>query len=102
MSPKFQATNKHVPGETRAPPPPTPPNDVPSDAASQLRRETYDVGTFSRPRRFKATVMLFLNGGIDSWTSLVPKEGCIRDETNRTLWEQSRRRAPIKLSRLFF
>ena len=68
MSPEFQATNKHVPGETRAPPPPTPPNDVP----------------------FKATVMLFLNGGIDSWTSLVPKEGCIRDETNRTLWEQSR------------
>ena len=32
--------------------------------------------------------MLFLNGGIDSWTSLVPKEGCIRDATNRTLWEQ--------------
>jgi len=54
LTPEFQATCEGEPGEPAAPPPPPPPSN----------------------RDFKAAIMLFFHGGMDSHTTLVPREGC--------------------------
>jgi cullin-associated NEDD8-dissociated protein 1 len=56
MSPEFHSVNEPQPhGDARAPPP----------------------NTASQGRPYKAVVVLFLDGGLDSWNLLVPHSGCV-------------------------
>ena len=71
LAPEFHATNAHEPGAPR------------------------DSSKYEKPSsaKFKAVVMLFLNGAVDSYTMLVPHSQC--DNSNRLAREYREYRGPV-------
>lgn len=80
-TPEFHTTNRPQPTDVpRVPPPP--------------------ATSLGRP--YKAIVVLFLNGGVDSWNLLVPHSGCIpgNASTNFHMYTQIRQGAALDLDDL--